>query len=130
MYVCSHLRAVAVVLSAIVAFAPFGPASAADPRRGEEVFRKCVTCHTLEAGGRNRVGPRLAGLFGRTAGSVGDFRYSDALKRSGIVWNDTTLDAYLKDSEAFVPGTKMYGGLTLDADRADLIAYLRRATAP
>ena len=80
--------------------------------------------------GANRVGPRLAGLFGRTAGSVGDYRYTDALKRSGIVWNDTTLDAYLKDSEAFVPGTKMYGGLTLDADRADLIAYLRRATAP
>jgi cytochrome c len=115
---------------ALAAFASGGPASAADARRGEEIFRKCVTCHTLEAGGRNRVGPRLAGLFGRTAGSVDDFRYSDALKRSGIVWNDTTLDAYLKDSEGFVPGTKMYGGLALDADRADLIAFLRGATAP
>lgn len=119
-----------MVVLALAALAPAGPAAAADPGRGEVIFRKCVTCHTLEAGGRNRVGPRLAGLFGRTAGSVGDFRYSDALKRSGIVWNDMTLDAYLKDSEAFVPGTKMYGGLTLDADRADLIAYLRNATAP
>lgn len=105
------------------------PASAADARRGEEIFRKCATCHTVEAGGRNRVGPRLAGLFGRTAGAVGDFRYTDALKHSGIVWDDTTLDAYLKDSEGFVPGTKMYGGLTQDADRADLIAYLKTATS-
>jgi cytochrome c len=106
------------------------PTFAADAARGEEIFRKCATCHTLAAGDRNRVGPRLAGLFGRTAGSVQDFRYTDELRRSGIVWNETTLDAYLKDSEAFVPGTKMYGGLTLDADRADLIAYLRRATSP
>ena len=105
-------------------------AAAADAERGEQVFRKCATCHTTEAGGRNRVGPRLAGLFGRTAGAVADFRYTDALKSSGIVWNETTLDAFLKDSEGFVPGTKMYGGLTLDADRADLIAYLRRVTRP
>ena len=106
------------------------PASAADAVRGREIFRKCATCHTVEQGGRNRVGPRLAGLFGRTAGAVSDFRYTDALRKSGIVWNETTLDAFLKDSEGFVPGTKMYGGLTLDADRADLIAYLRGATTP
>lgn len=130
MYVRTRFRTVAVALLAFLASAPAGQATAADSRRGEDIFRKCVTCHTLEAGGRNRVGPRLAGLFGRTAGSVDDFRYSDALKRSGIVWNETTLDAYLKDSEAFVPGTKMYGGLTLDADRSDLIAFLRSATAP
>jgi len=130
MYVNIRLRTVAIAILMLLALAPAGRATAADPRRGEEVFRKCVTCHTLEPGGRNRVGPRLAGLFGRTAGSVSDYRYTDALKQSGIVWNDTTLDAYLKDSEAFVPGTKMYGGLTLDADRADLIAYLRKATAP
>lgn len=105
------------------------PATAADAARGEQVFRKCATCHTLEANGRNRVGPRLAGVFGRAAGSIRDFRYTDALRNSGIVWDETSLDSYLKDSEAFVPGTKMYGGLTLDADRADLIAYLRKATA-
>lgn len=107
-----------------------GPAAAADPARGAQLFRKCVSCHTLEANGRNRVGPRLHGLFGRVAGSVADFRYSDALKSSGIIWNDETLDAYLKDAEAFVPGTKMYGGLSLNEDREDLIAYLKSATAP
>jgi cytochrome c len=119
----------AATAALLLAAAASDPASAADAARGAEVFRKCATCHTLEANGRNRVGPRLAGLFGRTAGSVADFRYTDALRNSGIVWDDASLDAYLKDSEAFVPGTKMYGGLALDADRADLIAFLRRATA-
>lgn len=121
-----------ILAAALAAFAAgSGPnvAVAADAARGEQVYRKCVSCHTLEVNGRNRVGPRLHGLFGRVAGSVADFRYSDALKNSGIVWTDQTLDAYLKDSEAFVPGTKMYGGLSLDQDRADLIAYLRTATA-
>ncbi len=117
-----------LVVAAAVGQCPV--AAAADAERGEQIFRKCAACHTTEAGGRNRVGPRLAGLFGRTAGTVADFRYTDALKSSGIVWDETTLDAYLKDSEGFVPGTKMYGGLTLDVDRADLIAYLRKATAP
>jgi cytochrome c len=116
------------LLSAAALPAPV--AAEADPTRGEAVFRKCAACHTLEANGRNRVGPRLHGLFGRQAGAVGDFRYTAALKNSGLVWDDTTLDAFLKDSEAFVPGTKMYGGLAIDRDRADLIAYLRRATAP
>lgn len=112
----------------IVGAAVSGPAEANDLTRGEQLFRKCVSCHTIEANGRNRVGPRLHGLFGRQAGGVADFRYSDALKNSGIIWNDQTLDAYLKDAEAFVPGTKMYGGLSLDQDRADLIAYLKTVT--
>lgn len=116
-------------LALVLALSPAAPARAdGDPVRGAEVFRKCVACHTVESGGRNRVGPRLHGLFGRRAGAVEGFRYSDALKASGLVWDETTLDAYLKDSEGFVPGTRMYGGLTLDQDRADLIAYLRQAT--
>lgn len=101
---------------------------AADVARGEELYRKCMSCHTIEANGRHRAGPRLHGLFGRVAGSIADYRYSEALKGSGIIWTDQTLDAYLKDSEAFVPGTKMYGGLSQDQDREDLIAYLRGAT--
>lgn len=122
------VSSVALAALLLTSAAPFSHARAADAARGEQVYRKCVSCHTLEANGRNRAGPRLHGLFGRVAGSVPDFRYSDALKGSGIIWTDQTLDAYLKDSEAFVPGTKMYGGLSLDEDRQDLIAYLKSAT--
>lgn len=113
---------------ALVLALPLPAGAAGDPVRGAEIFRKCVTCHTVESGGRNRVGPRLHGVFGRRAGTVEGFRYSDALRASGLVWDESTLDAYLKDSEGFVPGTRMYGGLTLDQDRVDLIAYLRQAT--
>ena len=102
-------------------------ALAGDAARGEQLWRKCASCHTLEANGRNRAGPRLHGVFGRVAGSVPDYRYSDALKNSGIIWTDQTLDSYIKDAEAFVPGTKMYGGLSQDADRADLLTFLKDA---
>ncbi len=116
------------VLGVVAAGAGAPGASEADPIRGQLVWRKCQSCHTTELGGRNRTGPRLAGIFSRQAGSLPDYRYSEALKRSGIIWTDETLDAYLKDSEIFVPGTKMYGGLSFARDRADLIAYLKAAT--
>jgi cytochrome c len=115
--------AMALALSLLVPL----PAVAGDAARGEQLWRKCASCHTLEANGRNRAGPRLHGVFGRTAGAVADYKYSDALKNSGIVWDDQTLDAYIKDAEAFVPGTKMYGGLSQDADRADLLTFLKDA---
>jgi cytochrome c len=122
--------ALALALAPVMAASPTERSWAADAGHGEEIFRKCVACHTLEANGRNRVGPRLHGLFGRVAGSVPDYRYSEALQGSGIIWTEETLDAYLKDAEAFVPGTKMYGGLAIDTERADLIAYLKAATGP
>lgn len=122
-------RTLPVLIFAVLLAGASQPVMAADATRGQEIYRKCVSCHTIEANGRNRAGPRLHGLFGRVAGSVGDYRYSEALKGSGIIWTEQTLDAYLKDSEAFVPGTKMYGGLSQDEDREDLIAYLRGATA-
>jgi cytochrome c len=118
-----------VVLALAAASAAAMPATAADPARGEQLWRKCASCHTLGANGRNRAGPRLHGVFGRTAGSVPDYSYSEALRKSGIVWTDATLDAYIKDAEAFVPGTKMYGGLSQDTDREDLLAFLKEATA-
>ncbi|MBI3452297.1 MAG: cytochrome c family protein [Rhodospirillales bacterium] len=118
-------RAAAAILAA-AAFA--SSAGAADLSHGEKLWRKCVSCHTLEPDGRNKVGPRLYGLFGRAAGSVPDYLYTDELKASGIVWNEKTLDAFLHDSEAMVPGTKMYGGLSQAEDRSDLIAFLKQAT--
>lgn len=117
------------ILQVVVALAcPMPPAVAGTPeaRRGEVLWRKCSACHSVEPQGRNRVGPRLHGLFGRQAGSVADFRYTEALRNSGIVWNEETLDRFLKDAESMVPGTKMSGGLSLERDRADLIAWLKQ----
>ena len=100
-----------------------------DPARGEKIFAKCKACHTLEAG-KNKIGPSLAGLFGRKAGTVEGYNYSDAMKSSGIVWNDETLFKYLEKPKDVVPGTKMvFPGLKDPQDRNDLIAYLKKATA-
>jgi cytochrome c len=98
-----------------------------DAARGENRFEECAACHALERG-VNNVGPSLYGVFDRKAGEVADFRYSPALKRSGIVWTAQTLDTFIADPQKIVPANRMpYAGMP-DADgRADLIAYLQKA---
>ena len=97
-----------------------------DPVKGEEIYHRCQGCHSIE---RNRIGPMHKGLFGRPAGSVPGFAYSDAMKNSGIVWNEQTLDQFLQGPRKMVPGTKMtYAGIADPQQRADLIAYLKQAT--
>ena len=97
-----------------------------DPARGEVRFQECAACHKLDAG-VNGLGPSLHGIFERKAGELADFRYSPALKRSGIVWSPQTLEAYLTDPQALVPGNRMpYAGMADPGDRADLIAYLAK----
>lgn len=101
-----------------------------DANRGASAFRACLACHSLEPG-VHLTGPSLAGVWGRKAGSLEDFhRYSDALRKSGIVWNASTLDAWLRDTKSLVPGSTMsIRGITDAGVRADLIAFLRSAQA-
>jgi cytochrome c len=97
-----------------------------DAGRGERTFEQCATCHTLERG-VNNVGPSLFGVFGRKAADVADFRYSPALKRSGIIWTPQTLSDFIADPQQAVPGNRMpFSGVPDAGDRADLIAYLQK----
>jgi cytochrome c len=99
-----------------------------DAVRGEARFQDCAACHKLEAGANN-VGPSLHGILARKAGEIADFRYSPAIKRSGIVWTPETLDRFITDPQALVPGNRMpYAGMANASDRADLIAYLTKAS--
>lgn len=105
-------------------------AQSGNEARGERLFnQQCKACHTLDKDGHNTVGPNLHGLIGRKAGSAEGFSSSDAMKTSGIVWDDKTLVEYLKDPKGRVPGTKMvYAGLKQEAQQADMIAFLKKAT--
>jgi cytochrome c len=96
-----------------------------NPDNGEAIYARCAACHALAY---ERTGPRHCGLFGRRAGSVQGFAYSPAMQRSKIVWNEETLDRFLASPLTYVPGTAMgYAGVTDAKERADLIAYLKRA---
>jgi cytochrome c len=97
-----------------------------DAARGEARFQDCAACHKLEAG-NNNVGPSLHGIFERKAGALSDFRYSPAMKRSGISWTPESLDKFITDPQAMVPANRMpYAGMANPGDRADLIAYLQK----
>jgi cytochrome c2 len=91
-----------------------------------QAFTQCIACHGESKGVTADLGPSLAGVFGRKAGSRDDFRYSRAMLRSGIVWNEQNLDAFLKAPDQLVPGTRMpFEGLAAETDRAAVIRHLR-----
>jgi cytochrome c len=121
-----HGGIVAAMAVLVMAAAP--ARAGGDPERGRIVYAQCQICHQIQ---RNGIGPKHLGLFGRKAGSLRDYNYSTALKNSGIVWNEQTLDRWLQGPSKMVPGTKMiFAGLSDPQERADVIAYLKQATKP
>jgi len=121
----AFVAARAVILTVLVAPAH---AQQGDAARGEQRFVECAACHSVERG-VNNVGPTLAGVFGRKAGALAEFRYSAAMRKSGITWTPQALDEFIADPQKRVPANRMpYAGLTDAAARADLIAYLEKAT--
>lgn len=98
-----------------------------DAARGEKKFEECAACHSLEKD-VNNVGPSLAGLFARKAGELESFRYSPAMKRSGIAWSPQTLEAFIAEPQKAVPANRMpYAGLADAGERADISAFLAKA---
>ena len=111
-----------VVLAAASVHAVAAPGTpAGDPVRGKTVYQVCMGCHSLD---EDDVGPRHRGVVGRVAGSVSGYAYSPALKNSRIVWSPDTLDRWLTNPQALVPGAKMFFAMPNAQDRADVIAYL------
>jgi cytochrome c2 len=105
--------------------------AAANPKRGQLLYMQCKACHDVEPGLPHKVGPNLNGVFGRTAGTAPGFKYTDAMAKSGIVWTAQTLDIFLKQPGAMIPGNGMaFPGVANDADGAGLIVYLRSVSAP
>ena len=123
------LPLVAVVVPFWLAFGTFVFATKASPPRGQRVFGACAACHSLQSD-KNMTGPSLANLWNRKAGSLPSFsRYSPVLKSSNIIWNDQTLDEWIKDPQHLVPGNEMtYAGIKDAQPRADLLAFLKDAT--
>ena len=120
------LTILAAVFAALALSA--GNASAADAAKGKKVYNKCKACHALKAG-KNKVGPTLHGLFGRKAATVPNFKYSKAMKASGVTWDEKSLRAYLKKPRKFIKGTRMaFAGIKKKKQMDNLVAYLKEAT--
>jgi cytochrome c len=118
------MRLPALSLAVLALAAAVDTAAAADAARGQELYEsRCGGCHSLDA---NRVGPAHRGVFGRKAGSAPNFGYSTPVKSSTVVWEERTLDAWLTNPQAVIPGQRMNFRVALPEDRADIIAYLRQ----
>ncbi|MEO3428276.1 cytochrome c family protein [Pelagibius sp. CAU 1746] len=124
-YLAAAVLLVLPAVSAAVPTAAAGELPPGDAQRGQAIYERCQACHSFE---RNRSGPKHCGLLGREAGSQPGFKYSKALRESGIVWTEASLDRFLANPFKAVPGTRMgYAGVRDPQERADLIAFLATA---
>jgi len=113
--------------AALAAMTLVPAAQAQDATAGEQVYKKCVPCHSIGPGAKNKVGPELNGLDGRTAGTAPGYNYSKANKESGIVWNEAAFKEYIRDPRAIVKGTKMsFAGIKKPDEIDSLWAYLKQ----
>ena len=116
-------------LMIVVPFSGLAVAGSVDPVAAEAQFTKsCGTCHTAEPGGKHRQGPNLNGVYGRSAGTVDDFKYSDVLAASGWIWDDATLAPWIENSQKAHPGTNMNYRQRKAEKRALILAYLKTLT--
>ena len=114
---------------ALIAALP-APYNTADLDNGKHKFAQCRSCHTTAQGGPNMTGPNLWGVFGRKAGSLDGFAYSDGVKAAGFTWDVSHLDTWITDPRGTIPGTKMtFFGIKDPKDRVDVIAYLKSETS-
>jgi cytochrome c len=115
----------AAVITIVVAALSGVTAHAQDLAAGENSFKKCLPCHAVGEGAKNKVGPLLNGLEGRKSGTIEGYSYSEANKNSGITWNKETFLDYIKDPRAKIPGTKMiFPGIKNESEANNLWAYL------
>jgi cytochrome c len=113
------------VLTVLVSSATASAALAQDVAAGKTSFNKCLACHAIGEGAKNKVGPELNGLNGRKAGTAADYSYSDANKNSGITWNEAEFKDYIKDPKVKIPGTKMsFPGIKNETEINDLWAFI------
>jgi cytochrome c len=116
-----------LIMGTALASALATTAVAQDVTAGEKTFNVCRACHEIGDGAKNEVGPVLNGVVGRKSGSYPGYNYSDANKNSGLIWDEATLQEYLKNPRAKVPGTKMlFSGLKRDDDIVNVIAFLKQ----
>jgi cytochrome c len=119
-----------LMVAAALIVISMGAAVAQDVQKGENSFKKCLVCHAIGPGAKNKIGPELNGLDDRKAGTVPDYNYSDANKNSGIVWGEATFKEYIKDPRAKISGTKMtFPGIKNEQEINDLWAYLKQFDA-
>ena len=122
----NFIKNLLVVVGIIIVILIFSVANAADPVNGKKVFKKCVACHSLQEG-KNKIGPSLYNLLDRKAGLVEGYKYSKAMKSSGVVWDEESLDEFLTKPRKVIPKTKMsFRGIKNKSLRDDLISFLKQ----